>query len=134
VTLDPETGVVTYRDISVTLPVKPAAVLTALARRNGVPVQLSRLAVECWPERPASVSLQSVMTAVCTIRAITRKAGIPVEIANRRGSHVYSCAGVSIESATTVQLTKYQMEDLKQLVFSHRNKQLGARVWSAFGG
>ena len=114
--------------------VKPAAGLTALARRNGVPVQLSRLAVECWPERPKSVSLQSVMPAASTIRALTRKAGIPVEIHNRRGSHVYSCAGVSIESATTVQLTKYQMEDLKQLVFSHRNKQLGARVWSAFGG
>ena len=100
-------------------------------------VQLSRLAENRMlaRERPKSVSLQSVMPMRFALFVPSRaKLASWLRSITGAGSHVYSCAGVSIESATTVQLTKYQMEDLKQLVFSHRNKQLGARVWSAFGG
>jgi hypothetical protein len=129
VLLNARTGVVTYGEVTMQLRGKPAAVLTALARRGGYPVQQNRLAVECWPSRPSSVGSGSIRAAVWEINREARKAGIPIKITNSRFTFAYSCAGVTIESGTNVTLTQHQMDELRLALEPCPDLKLLDRVW-----
>ena len=134
VTLNPETGVVRFGDVTVTLPRQRCAVLSAIARRNGERVDYNTLASAGWPHRATVVSLTSIRTVIWKIRGDLTYAGIPIKISSRPGTFGYSCDGVAIESGTNVQLTSNQMEDLRQVLYACPDKPLATRVWSSIGG
>jgi hypothetical protein len=127
--LNAKTGVVTYGEVTMQLSGKLASLLTALARRNGQPVQHERLAIECWPGRPRSQMGGSIRVAVWAINRNARKAGIPINIENRRFSFAYSCVGVTIESGIRVTLTQHQVDELRLALEPCSDLKLLDRVW-----
>jgi len=135
VLLNVSTGVVRYGNLSMMLSRKLAAVLAALAIRGGELVDRATLAVECWPDRAAFVTRGDVQTAVSNIRLKARLNGIPIEIKSRHGAIAYSCAGVTVESPTTVHLTVQQIDKLRRVLDEIvPDPKLADRIWSAVSG